>query len=59
MGTGVLSSGIKRLGREADHQPQANAEIKYVWSYNFTLSTPLHGRDIHFTLFKYDNKVLD
>jgi hypothetical protein len=57
MVTGVLSSGILRLGREVD-QPPANAEIKYVWSYNFTLSPPLHSRDIPFTFFKYVSKVV-
>jgi hypothetical protein len=59
MGTEVFSSGIKRLGREVDKQPPANAEIKHVCNYSFTLTTPLHGRDIHFTIFKYDKVVLD
>jgi len=54
MGTGVFSSGIKRLEREVDHQPPANAETTYECSYNFTLST----RDIYLSFFKYDNKVV-
>jgi hypothetical protein len=28
MDTGALSQGVKRPGSEADHSPQANAEIK-------------------------------
>jgi hypothetical protein len=26
-----LSSGVKRSGREADHSPPANAEVKKIW----------------------------
>jgi hypothetical protein len=29
----VLSLGIKRPGREADHSPASNAEVKNAWSY--------------------------
>jgi hypothetical protein len=36
MGTGVLSQGIKRPGREADHSPQASAEVKNAWIYTST-----------------------
>jgi hypothetical protein len=39
---GALSLGLKWPGREADHSPPSNAEIKNAWSYT---STPqcLHG----------------
>jgi hypothetical protein len=37
VGTGVLSSGVKRPEREADHSPPTNAEVKKVWIY---ISTP-------------------
>jgi hypothetical protein len=30
-------SGGKRLGREAEHPPLSNAEVKNEWSYNSTL----------------------
>jgi hypothetical protein len=33
MGTGALSLGLKRPGREADHSPTSSAEIKNAWSY--------------------------
>jgi len=34
MGTGALSLGIKRQGREADHLPSSSAEVKeYVEIY--------------------------
>jgi hypothetical protein len=33
MGTGALSSEVKRLGREADHSPPASAEVKKTWIY--------------------------
>jgi len=36
MGTGVLSPGVKWPGREADHSPTYNAEVKNAWSYNST-----------------------
>jgi hypothetical protein len=39
MGNGILSPGVKRMGREADHSPPSSAEIKKEWSY---ISTPLH-----------------
>jgi hypothetical protein len=34
---GVLSPGVKRPGREADHSPPASAEVKKMWIY---ISTP-------------------
>jgi hypothetical protein len=36
MGTGALSSGLKRPGREADYPPTSNAEVKNAWSYTST-----------------------
>jgi hypothetical protein len=36
MGTGVLSSEIKRQGRGADHSPPTSAEVKKIWIYTFT-----------------------
>jgi hypothetical protein len=33
---GVLSLGVKRPGREADHSPPSSAEAKNVWSYTST-----------------------
>jgi hypothetical protein len=40
---GALSLGVKRPGREADHSPPTNAEIKNAWSYTSTLPVHLHG----------------
>jgi hypothetical protein len=37
---GVLSQGIKRPGREADHSPPASAEAKKMWIYTSTPHTP-------------------
>jgi hypothetical protein len=28
--------GVKRPGREADHSPQASAEVKHMWIYTST-----------------------
>jgi hypothetical protein len=36
MGTGALSLGMKRPGREADDSPPSSAEIKNAWSYTST-----------------------
>jgi hypothetical protein len=36
VGTGALSPGVKRPGREADHLPLSNAEVKNTWSYTST-----------------------
>jgi hypothetical protein len=33
MDTGVLSPGVKRQGREADHSPPTTAEVKNTWIY--------------------------
>jgi hypothetical protein len=33
---GVLSPELKRLRREADHQPPSSTEINSTWSYTFT-----------------------
>jgi hypothetical protein len=37
MGIGILSPRIKRPGREADHSPLNNADVKKMWVY---ISTP-------------------
>jgi hypothetical protein len=37
VGTGALSPGLKRPGREADHSPPASAEVKKTWIYTSTL----------------------
>jgi hypothetical protein len=34
--TGTLSPGIRRPGREADHEPTTSAEVKRVWIYTST-----------------------
>jgi hypothetical protein len=39
MGTVVIFPGVKRHGREADHSPPRNAEVKNTWIYS---STPQH-----------------
>jgi hypothetical protein len=31
MGTGALSPGLKRPGRETDHSPPASAKVKKTW----------------------------
>jgi hypothetical protein len=36
----ALSVGVKRPGREVDHSPTSNAEVKNVWSY---ISTPQYA----------------
>jgi hypothetical protein len=36
MGTGALSLGVKRQGREADHLPPSSAEVKNEWSCTST-----------------------
>ena len=36
MGTGVLSQGVKRQGREADQSHPSSAEVKNKWRYNST-----------------------
>jgi hypothetical protein len=37
---GVLSTGVKRPGREASHSAQSSAEVKNTWSYTSTPHTP-------------------
>jgi hypothetical protein len=37
-GVGVLSPGVKRKGREADHSPPTSAEVKKTWVYTSTSS---------------------
>jgi hypothetical protein len=34
---GVLSPGLKRLGREDDHSPPASVEVNKIWIYASTL----------------------
>jgi hypothetical protein len=36
MGTGDLTPGVKRPGRDADYSRPSSAEAKKVWSYTFT-----------------------
>jgi hypothetical protein len=38
--TGVLSLGIKRPGREADHLPSPNTEVRNVWCIDSLPNTP-------------------
>jgi len=33
---GVLSLGVKRSGRDADHSPLSNSEVKNMWSFTST-----------------------
>jgi hypothetical protein len=33
MGTGGISPGVKRQGREADHSPPTSGEVKRMWIY--------------------------
>jgi len=40
---GVLSQGVNRSGREADHSPKPSVEVKNAWSYTSTLPVHLHG----------------
>jgi hypothetical protein len=40
---GVLSLGVKRLGREADHSPPSSTEVKNAWSYTSTPQIRLYG----------------
>jgi hypothetical protein len=36
MGTGALSSGVKRQGLEADHSTPTSVEVKKIWIYTPT-----------------------
>jgi hypothetical protein len=38
---GILSPGVKRLRREADHSPPSSAEVKNAWRYTSTPNTSL------------------
>jgi hypothetical protein len=40
---GVLSVGVKRPVREADHSPPFSAEAKNAWSYTSTPPIRIHG----------------
>jgi hypothetical protein len=40
---GALSPVIKRPGRENDHSPPTNAEVKKTWAYTSTPPIRLHG----------------
>jgi hypothetical protein len=41
---GILSLGVKRPGREADHSPPPPiVEVRNAWSYTSTLPIHLHG----------------
>jgi hypothetical protein len=37
---GLVPRGVKRLGRDADHSPPTNAEVKKMWIYT---STPTYS----------------
>jgi hypothetical protein len=39
---GVLSLGIKRLERKADHSPPSSAEVRHGYSYTSTPPIRLH-----------------
>jgi hypothetical protein len=41
--TPAPSLGVKRPGREADHPPPSNADVKNAWLYTSTPPTRLHG----------------
>jgi hypothetical protein len=41
--SGVLSLGVKRPGREAEHSLPSSAEVKNAWSYTSTPPICLHG----------------
>jgi hypothetical protein len=40
---GQWTSGVKRPGREADHSPPTNAEVKSTWIHTSTPPVRLHG----------------
>jgi len=44
----VLSPGIKRWKREADHSPLRSAEIKNAWSFTFISHMCLHGAAVEY-----------
>jgi hypothetical protein len=43
MGTGALSLGVKRLGRETDHSPPSSVEVKNARSYTSIPPVRLRG----------------
>jgi hypothetical protein len=43
VGTWGSFPGVKRPGRETDHSPPSNAEVKNAWSYTFAAPILLHG----------------
>jgi hypothetical protein len=47
MGTGIISSGIKRPGYEANHSPPSSANAENVWSFTsnspYAYITKYHG----------------
>jgi hypothetical protein len=63
---GVLSLGVKRPGREADHSPPSSAEVKNARSYTSIPPLRLHGVVEHrdnftftFTVSVKDEEFLD
>jgi len=40
---GVISLEVKRPGREADHSPPSNAQVKNAWNYTSIPPIHLHG----------------
>jgi hypothetical protein len=49
----VLSPGVKRPGREADHSPPSSAEVENAWSYT---STPPVKHRYNFTFYLFYNE---
>jgi hypothetical protein len=47
MDIGVLSPGVKRPGREAEHSPPISAEVNNAWMYKFIPPTRFHGAVIN------------
>jgi hypothetical protein len=43
MGTGALSAGVERLGREADHSPLSSAKVKNALAVLPLSPVRLHG----------------
>jgi hypothetical protein len=40
---GILTPGVKRAGRKADHTPPSSAEVENGWSYTPAPPIRLHG----------------
>jgi hypothetical protein len=51
--TGCLSPVVKQPGREADHSPPSNADVKNSWSYTSTLPIRLHGMVLSYSQGKF------